>query len=496
MDNHILSIMTFLPFFSAIIVLILPVSSSVARNVGFVISLLVFALSLYVYSHFDPDGIMQFTEHAVWIESYGIDYIMGVDGFSLMILMLIALLIPSAYLMIWEGRSKGYWASLMLIQTGITGTLCALDLILFYFFWEVMLLPVFLIIGVYGTGDKIQATIKVTVYTILGSLMMFVAILYLGVQYYYQYGGWSFYIGDLSRISLMSFESRVWLYSAFMLAFAIKIPIFPFHTWITQTYATAPTGAVFLLSAIMAKLGVYGVIRFMPEIFPDIFVLSAPYFVAVGIFGLFYFGIAALSRKDIKEMFAYSSASHLSFIVAGVYTLNIYGLSGSLYLIIAHAMATGGLFLLAGKILYDTDYKDIDSLGGLAQKAPVFTLFFMLFLLCIVGLPSTNGFISELLIVFGLFKYSPFVGVISVATVLVAASFMFYLFGKVMLQQPSENSFKMKDLDLRQIIALLPIALMIFVMGIYPDIFTEKFEPTLHHMLEEVLKVGGGHGAS
>jgi NADH-quinone oxidoreductase subunit M len=491
MENHILSIMTFLPFFVAMLVLIFPLSSSVARNIGFITSLAILVLSIFVYSEFEPIGTMQFIEHAVWIESYGIDYIMGIDGFSLMILMLIALLIPSAYLMLWDGRTKGYWASLLLIQAGITGTLCSLDLVLFYFFWETMLLPVFLIIGVYGTGDKISSTIKVLIYTIMGSLFMFIAILYLGVQYYYQYGGWSFYIGDLSRITIMSADVRMWLFVAFMLAFAIKIPLFPFHTWIMKTYADAPTGGVFLLSAIMAKLGVYGVVRFMPEIFPDVYRQLAPYFVYVGIFGLFYFGIAALSKKDIKEMFAYSSASHLSFIVAGIFTLNIYGFTGSLYLIIAHALATGGLFLLVGSILFRTEHKDIDSLGGLAKVAPLFTLFFMLFLLCIVGLPSTNGFVSELLIIIGLFKYNTTVGVISAATVIIAASFMFYMFGKVMLQKPSEHSLKMVDLDVKQIIALTPMVIFIFVMGLYPDIFVQKFEPTLIHMLEKLQVMGG-----
>jgi NADH-quinone oxidoreductase subunit M len=477
-------------------VLAMPVTSSGARNIGFVTSLAVLVLSIFVYTEFEPIGEMQFVEHAVWIESYGIDYIMGIDGFSLMILMLIAILIPSAYLMLWDGRTKGYWASLLLIQAGITGTLCSLDLILFYFFWEAMLLPVFLIIGVYGTGDKIFATIKVLVYTIMGSLFMFVAILYLGVQYYYEFGGWSFYIGDLSRITIMDFDTRLWLFGAFMLAFAIKIPLFPFHTWIMKTYADAPTGGVFLLSAIMAKLGVYGVVRFMPEIFPDVFKLSAPYFVYLGVFGLFYFGIAAISRKDIKEMFAYSSASHLSFIVAGVFTLNIYGLSGSLYLIIAHALATGGLFLLAGSILFRTEHKDIESLGGIARIAPLFSLFFMIFLLCIVGLPSTNGFVSELLIIVGLFEFSTTVGVISTATVIVAASFMFYMFGKVMLSSATDKSKLMVDLDKKQIIALIPMALFIFVMGIYPDIFTQKFEPTLYHLLENVLQIGDVHVAN
>jgi NADH-quinone oxidoreductase subunit M len=319
--------------------------------------------------------------------------------------MMIAILIPTSYLLLWEGRTKGYWINLLLVQTGVTGSLLALDVVLFYFFWEVMLLPVFLLIGIYGFGNKVFTTIKVTVYTMAGSLLMFVAILYLGVAFNSEYGYWSFQYNDLMKITTLSYEENIWLFLAFLAAFAIKIPIFPLHTWIMETYKNAPTGAVFLLSSIMAKLGVYAIVRFMIPIFPEIYVEFSMWFVIFGLFGLIYFGIAALMQDDIKRMFAYSSASHLSFISAGIFSLNEYGINGALYLIIAHAIATGALFLLVGIIHEETGTKSIKQLGGIAKTAPIFTVIFAIMLFANVGLPGTNGFVSELLIIFGIYEF-------------------------------------------------------------------------------------------
>ncbi|MDD3463103.1 MAG: NADH-quinone oxidoreductase subunit M, partial [Sulfurospirillaceae bacterium] len=317
MEIGILSVIIFLPMIVSFTLLILPFGVYVTKVVSFSISLVVFFLALSIYSDFQPIGTMQFREFFPWIESYGIHYSLGIDGFSLTILMLIAIIIPCAYLMLWDGdEPKSYWTSMLLIQSGICGTLFSLDLILFYFFWEAMLLPVFMIIGLFGSGNRIYSTLKVTVYTMFGSLFMFVCILYLGVSYYYEFGVWSFELSDIVNITSIKYSYRVFLFVGFMLAFAIKIPLFPFHTWLLETYSNAPTGGVFIFSSIMAKLGVYGILRFVLPVFPDIFVLSAPYFVGIGVFGLIYFGIAAIMQYNIKKMFAYSSASHLGFIVA------------------------------------------------------------------------------------------------------------------------------------------------------------------------------------
>ncbi|MDB4257432.1 NADH-quinone oxidoreductase subunit M, partial [Arcobacteraceae bacterium] len=413
MSSDILSFIIFLPAVVAFGLMITTRDVNTIRNIAFLTTTAILALVLKIYIEFEPSAGMQFVTNVPWIETYGINYYVGLDGFSLTILMMIAVLIPTAYLLLWEGKTKGYWINMLLVQAGVTGTLLSLDVILFYFFWEVMLLPVFLLIGSYGFGDRVGTTIKVTVYTMVGSLLMFIAILYLGVAYHNEFGSWSFAYNELVKITSIDYSSKVWLFLAFLTAFAIKIPLFPLHTWIMETYKNAPTGAVFLLSSIMAKLGVYAIVRFMIPIFPDIYVEFSMYFVALGIFGLVYFGIAAFIQDDIKRMLAYASASHLSLIAAGVFSLNEYGMNGALYLMIAHAISTGALFLLVGLIHEHTGFKTIKDLGGIAKQAPVLTFIFAIMLFANIGLPGTNGFVSELLIIFGIYEFNHVLGYIS-----------------------------------------------------------------------------------
>ncbi len=490
MSADTLSFIIFLPAVVAFGLMITTKHIDTVRNIAFLTTTVILALVLKLYIEFEPSTRMQFVIDVPWISSYGINYYIGVDGFSLTILMMIAILIPTAYLLLWEGRTKGYWINMLLVQTGVTGSLLALDVILFYFFWEVMLLPVFLMIGIYGFGNKVFTTIKVTVYTMLGSLLMFIAILYLGVAYHAEFGIWSFQYDNLTQITSLSYNERIWLFLAFLSAFAIKIPIFPLHTWIMETYKNAPTGAVFLLSSIMAKLGVYAIVRFLIPIFPEIYVEFSTWFVFIGLFGLIYFGLAALMQDDIKRMFAYSSASHLSFIAAGIFSLNIFGVNGALYLIIAHAIATGALFLLIGIIHDETGYKTIKDLGGLAKQAPIFTTVFAIMLFANIGLPSTNGFVSELLIIFGIYEFNPILGYISAFTVIIGASYMLWMFQRAILQDKEGKVLKFRDLKIKEIVALVPLVILVFLMGIYPDIFINKFEPTVTHYLNDILHIG------
>ncbi len=490
MHADILSFIIFLPAIVAFSLMITTKNIEAVRNMAFLTTLVVFVLVLKLYLEFEPKEGIQFITNASWISSYGINYYIGVDGISLTILMMIAILIPSSYLLLWEGRTKGYWINMLLVQTGVTGSLLSLDLVLFYFFWEVMLLPVFLLIGIYGFGKKEFTTIKVTVYTMAGSLLMFIALLYLGVTFNSEFGYWSFQYTDLMRITTLSYNEQIWLFLAFLAAFAIKIPIFPLHTWIMETYKNAPTGAVFLLSSIMAKLGVYAIVRFMIPIFPDIYVEFSMWFVIFGLFGLIYFGIAAIMQDDIKRMFAYSSASHLSFISAGIFSLNVYGINGALYLIIAHAIATGALFLLVGIIHDETGTKSIKQLGGLAKTAPIFTVIFAIMLFTNVGLPGTNGFVSELLIIFGIYEFNHILGYISALTVIIGASYMLWMFQRAILQNRNNECLNMRDLKVKEIIGLTPWVILVFLMGIYPDIFINKFEPTVTHYINDILKIG------
>ncbi len=492
MSSDILSFIIFLPAVVAFGLMLTTRDVNTIRNIAFLTTTVILALVLKIYIEFEPSAGMQFVTNVSWISTYGINYYIGLDGFSLTILMMIAILIPTSYLLLWEGKTKGYWINMLLVQTGVTGTLLSLDVVLFYFFWEIMLLPVFLLIGQYGFGNKVFTTIKVTVYTMVGSLLMFIAILYLGVAYFNEFGVWSFAYDELTKITTIGYSQKVWLFLGFLAAFAIKIPIFPLHTWIMETYKNAPTGAVFLLSSIMAKLGVYAIVRFMIPIFPDIYVEFSAWFVAIGLFGLIYFGIAALMQDDIKRMFAYSSASHLSFIAAGIFSLNEYGINGALYLIIAHAIATGALFLLIGLLQEETGFKTIKDLGGIAKQAPIFTFIFAIMLFANVGLPGTNGFVSELLIIFGIYEFNHTLGYISALTVIIGASYMLWMFQRAILQDRPEGStvVKMRDLKIKEIIGLAPWVFLVFLMGFYPEVFMDKFEPTVTHYLNDILQIG------
>src|SRR5574344_129517 len=464
MSADILSFLIFLPAIVAIGLMITTRDVNTIRNIAFLTTTVILALVLKLYLEFEPSSGMQFVTNVAWIETYGINYYIGLDGISLTILMMIAILIPTSYLLLWEGKTKGYWINMLLVQTGVTGTLLSLDVVLFYFFWEIMLLPVFLMIGQFGFGDKVFTTIKVTVYTMAGSLLMLVAILYLGVAYHSEFGVWSFAYDKLMQISILDYNTKVWLFLGFLVAFAIKIPLFPLHTWIMETYKNAPTGAV---------------LRFMIPLFPEVYIEFSTWFVIIGLFGLVYFGIAALMQDDIKRMFAYSSASHLSFIAAGIFSLNSYGINGALY-------------LLVGLMQEQTGFKTIKDLGGIAKKAPIFTFVFAVMLFANVGLPGTNGFVSELLIIFGVFNFNIYLGVIAALSVIIGASYMLWMFQRAILQDRPEGSaeLNMRDLKIKEIVGLVPWVVLVFIMGFYPEVFIDKFEPTVTHYLQDILQIG------
>jgi len=492
MDSTILSFIIFIPAIMAFVLMISTKHVETVRNIAFITTIAVFGLVLRVYNAFESTADMQFAVNVEWIRRYGINYNIGVDGFSLTILILVAILIPVAYLLVWKGRTKGYWINMLLVQTAITGALLSLDIIMFYFFWEMMMLPIFLIIGIFGTGNKITSTIKVTMLTIAGSLIMLIAIFYLGVTYLEEFGRWSFAISDLMQITMLSPESRIWLFLAFFVAFAIKIPMFPFHTWIMDTYTNAPTGGVFMLSSIMSKLGIYAVIRILIPLFPSISVQYGHFLVGLSLFGLVYFGLISLKQNDIKKMFAYASASHLNLIAAGVFALNVYGMSGSLYLIVAHAIATGGLFLLMGILYHETGYKTINDLGGIARQAPIFTFLFAIFMFSNIGLPATSGFVSELMIVFGVYEFNHTMGAISMSTMIISASFMLWMFQRAILQDraPGKPGIKMRDLRVPEILGLSLWVIIIVYMGLYPDSFIDKFEPSVIAYVDHIRHVG------
>ena len=473
-----LSWMIFLPILTSIALFLLPLPMRAVKLASIAASLTVALLALLLYATFEPTAAMQFVEHTPWIASYGISYHIGVDGVSLPLVMMIALLMPLIGIGLFNRERKGLWLNLLLAQGGIMGAVLALDMMLFYLFWETMLLPIFFLIGLYGYGRNHFTTMKFTIYTIFGSILMLIGLLFIAVAYSQQTGHFSFALSDLKTLQLGEREALL-AFASFMLAFAIKVPLFPFHTWLSDTYRSSPTGGVVVLSALMAKLGVYAIWRFLFTLFDATSFELSKWFVALGLFGLIYFGVVAMSQKHMKRLFAYSSASHLSLMVVGIFIYDLYGLTGASYFIAAHALASGGLFIMIGMQYERTRTHMIDAMGGIASVAPKFALLFAFFALAIVGVPGTAGFVAELLIVLGAFHYSPIVGFVSATTVLIAMLFVFSLMTRTLYGPPAETSATFHDLKANEIAALAPIALLILAMGLFPDHFLQKIEPTV-----------------
>ncbi len=476
MFEYGLSFMIFLPLLTGLAMLLLPLNKEVARSLGFFASIIILILGVNLFIGFNGSGGMQYVENYLWIESFGVNYGLGIDGISLMVLMTGAVLFPMVF-SLFKNKSKGYYANLLIAQGAMIGAICATDLILFYIFWEVMLLPIFFMIGLYGGEKKLSATIKITLYTIAGSLLMLAALIYVGASYHAQFGKWTFDIVQLAKLDLGG-GSAVLAFIMFMMAFAIKIPLFPFHTWLPDAYTEAPTPTTFILSAVMAKIGIYGVIRFIIPVFEIEFTRFAILLSLSGAAGMMYCGIAAIGQKDIKRMLAFSSASHMGIIALGVFCMNVQALTGSLFQIAAHATSTGVLFLLAGLIEERMQTRKIDQLGGIAYQAPIFATFFAIALLASVGLPGTSGFIGEFLIILGAVKFNGFIGFLAATSLIIGVCYMLWMFQRVFFEKSNERTEKFKDFSLTEVLTFLPVILLILAMGIFPQPFIKKIEPS------------------
>lgn len=487
MFENTLSIMIFLPIVAGMVLLFLPASREMARVVGLAVAALILMLGLKVFVNFTGGEALQFVEKTTWFSYVGINYSLGVDGISLLVLLSAAFLFPLVYLLL-SIKPKAFYANLLIVQGAMIGAIGAADMIVFYIFWEVMLLPIFFLIGLFGGQNRLGATLKITLYTISGSLLMLAAMVYVGVSYHTQTGVWSFDIAELSQLSLTG-PAATAAFVFFMIAFAIKIPLFPFHTWLPDAYTEAPTAATFVLSAIMAKIGVYAVIRFLLPIFAEDFTRYALILCYSGVIGMMYCGIAAIGQKDFKRMLAFSSASHMGIIALGVFCMNLQALTGTLYQIVAHATSTGVLFLLLGLIEERMETRTIDDLGGIAYKAPIFALFFAVAMLASVGLPGTSGFIGEFLIILGAVKFDMTIGVLAGTTLIIGVCYMLWMFQRVFFEKTNARTEGFADLGVVETFAILPIVILIVVMGIYPQPFLDRITPAAAKHLAAVSTV-------
>ena len=485
MMEHILTNIIFLPLFIAMILGIFRAELKFLKIGAMFSSVMTLILVGLVAYNFNPNGGMQFTLNLPWIQNYGISYFVGVDYLSLVILLLISLLMPPLYIYMYYEKRKGYWYNMMVLQTGITGAVLSLDLVLFYLFWETMLLPIFIMIGKYGSGLNQYNAMKIVLMTVFGSMSMLFSILYLGFIYFDTTGAWSFALNDLASLAFNA-KTSIWLAAGFLTAFAIKIPLVGFHTWMAPAYGSAPTPAVIIMSAIMAKLGIYGIWRFGYGLFESTLSYYAPTIITLALIGLLYYAIRAITEDNLRKMFAYSSGSHLSLIALGIFLTNEYAWSGSLYFIATHAIASTGIFLMIGLTYKRFNTVNISELGGIASKAPKFTFFFAFFALSIAGLPGTGGFVAELLIIIGAFKSSFWIGAITATTMLSAMLYIFWMLQRTLFGI-SNNDKEYPDLTFREMVMLLPLVIFLLATGIVPSLFTPVYETGLSDTLQRVL---------
>lgn len=486
--EYLLSIILFLPLVTAIIMGVLRVSIDTLKIAALSISFMVFIFVLFLALHFDPNLGMQFTYVAPWITYYGITYYIGVDAISLLLLLLVSFLMPLIYLAIWDEEKKGYFYNFLLLQTGVAGVVLSLDLILFYLFWESMLLPIFIMIGSYGYGMRHFNAMKIIIMTVLGSMSMLLAILYLGYTHYSTLGWWSFAFMDLSKL-IFDPQTSIILASGFLLAFAIKIPLFGLHTWMAPAYNSSPTAVVVVLSAIMAKLGIYGLFRFSYTLFEAPLGHYSHYLIGLSLIGVVFYSIHAVMERNLKRIFAFSSGAHLSLIALGLFLTNLYAWSGGVYLVGTHAIASAGIFLMIGMLGRRTDSIRVADLGGIASVAPRFAFFFVFFALAITGVPGTGGFVAELLIIIGAFKYHFWVGVAAATTMLGAILFIFWTLQRTIYGKPQEATYHFEDLDPIELTILIPLVVILIVTGIFPSLFLEFFDANIQMAL---ATLGGG----
>lgn len=481
----ILSTLIFLPVVGALLLLLINRSRELwIKWIALIFSTATFILSLPLFTHFDKTTYkMQFVERHEWIPAWNINYFLGVDGISVLLVLLTTLSSILCILISWNAikiKIKEFYMSILLTCGAIGGVFCSLDFFLFYIFWEAMLIPMFLIIGVWGGPNRVYATIKFILYTLIGSVLMLVGIIYL-----YLYAGNTFDILELMQKSY-PYQIQFWLFWAFFSAFAVKVPMFPVHTWLPDAHTEAPTAGSVILAAILIKMGAYGFLRFSLPLFPEASKAMVPIIFVLSVIAIIYAGLVCLVQKDLKRLIAYSSVSHMGFVTLGIFALNIQGVEGGILQMINHGVVTGALFLCVGVIYERTHSRQIADHGGVATPMPVYATFFMVFTLAAVGFPGTNGFIGEFLIILGGFTANKWAGVLAATGVIIGAAYMLWLYQKVFFMKVNPKVINIPDMDAREIITLTPLVILVLWIGIYPVPFLDFMHPTVQHLLERV----------
>jgi NADH-quinone oxidoreductase subunit M len=494
--DHLLSIITYTPLLGALVLLVVPAfkgNDNAVRWFSNVVGVVGFLVSLPLWFWFDrgKDGF-QFEEKVSWIPSIGVSYYFGVDGVSALLILLTTLLGAISILCSWTAiteRVRQFYVFILLLQTGMIGVFCALDMFLFYVFWEVMLVPMYFLIGIWGGARRLYAAIKFFLYTLVGSVVMLLGILALYFHSRKLPGFEATGTFDVTQWYLMGIpgDLQFWVFLAFFLGFAIKVPMFPFHTWLPDAHVEAPTAGSVILAGVLLKMGTYGFIRFSLPLLPWATLEAVPWMVTLSIIGIVYAGLVTLVQKDMKKLIAYSSVSHLGFCMLGMFALNPLGLEGSVLQMLNHGLSTGGLFLIVGLIYERRHTKEIAQFGGLAHVMPLYATFTLVIFLASMGLPLLNGFIGELLILQGAFAANPLWAYWAVSGIVLGAAYLLWLYQRVFWGKVThEENEHLVDLNARELATLVPLVALCFWIGVYPKPVLEFLHKPMARLAEIV----------
>ncbi len=498
MTTHLLTLIIAVPLIGGLLVLFVPnrneEGARTIQRIGLAVSLVTFALTLLLWSRFDgASAEFQFVELAPWIPAFGIDYHLGVDGISLWLVVLTGFLTPISLLSSWESiekKTKEFTFFVLALEAFMLGVFVALDLFLFYVFWDAMLIPMYFLIGVWGYDRRIYAAIKFMLYTMAGSVLMLVAILGLAYLHSEATGSYSF---DYVRLLSMQIAptTQYWLFLAFAVAFAIKVPLFPFHTWLPDAHVEAPTAGSVILAGVLLKMGTYGLIRFAFPLFPEAAAFFAPYIAVLAVIGIVYGALVAMVQPDMKKLVAYSSVSHLGFVVLGICALNANGIQGAVYQMVAHGISTGGLFLVVGMLSDRRHTRLISEYGGLKGVIPRLTAVFLIITLSSIGLPSLNGFIGEFLVLLGAFRWEPRYAVFAATGVILSAVYMLWMVQRVYYGEvTNEKNRTLPDLSSREWLVIAPVVAIAIFMGLAPNVFLRPTAASVDKVVERLAPVG------